>query len=217
MSIIGRKEKNGILAAIGISAARAKHGKYIERLTTEVSGSLIGIVIDLNISRRGSKDTIMPLRLKFLPEKYVCVLSAKSATIIVTSMSTKDEKYPIISKNKLCIVYSTPFFENNATANRRKSKARDRMCEKGKSNHGFIILLLNKLTFCIKRSSSMSSLYLRVVLLLMRLPPVLLFITNVKRQKIPAKRKNILNQAEKFQIKCPVSNVDIIQKLLPDG
>jgi len=116
-----------MLAAIGISAARAKHGRYVESLITEASGRLIGIVIDLNMSRRGSNDTIMPLLLKLLPEKYVCVLSAKRAIINVTSISTHDEKYPKILNNMFCIAYSTPLFEKSATAKSRKSKTIDKI------------------------------------------------------------------------------------------
>jgi len=127
LSITGRNEKNGMLAAIGIRAARAKHGIYIESLTTEASGRLMGIVMDLKISRSGINDTIMPRLPKLLPERYVCKPSAKRATINVTSIRTHDEKYPRILINMFCIFYSTPLFVKSATAKSRKSTRIDSM------------------------------------------------------------------------------------------
>ncbi len=74
-----------------------------------------------------------------------------------------------------------------------------------------MILILNKLTFRSKNPGSSPFSHPVESLLLTRLPPVL-FDDKIIIQKTPAERRKIFSQAEKFHIKYPVSNVDIILK-----
>ena len=80
-----------------------------------------------------------------------------------------------------------------------------------------MILILNKLTFRSKNPGSSPFSHPGESLLLTRLPPVLFLMMKIIIQKTPAESRKIFSQAEKFHIKYPVSNVDIILKPLPDG